>query len=372
MTKHAARNTQLTPRSAFRAPRSGPLVRALLAWFSANARDLPWRRTRDPYAIWVSEIMLQQTQVVTVIPYWRRWMRELPTLRSVAKARPAKLRKLWEGLGYYTRVRNLQRAARQVVEKHRGRFPQNFDDILALPGIGRYTAGAIASIAFNQPRPILDGNVMRVLARLFAIRSNVRQGQAKAQLWQLAAELVSHASRITHDGSPCSALNQSLMELGAVICAPRRPRCDACPLARLCVGRRLGLAAKLPNNGRRAKSEARHIAAFLVSRRGRILARQRPAGGINAHFWELPNVELHGQHQNLARCAHGALGIELRTTKPLCVVSHNIARYRIRVEVFTGELLRPLPKGRWLTPAELRQKAFTGLDRKVLRRLRLA
>lgn len=372
MTKHAARNTQLIPRSAFRAPRSGPLVRALLAWFSANARDLPWRRTRDPYAIWVSEIMLQQTQVVTVIPYWRRWMRDLPTLRSVAKAKPAKLRKLWEGLGYYTRVRNLQRAARQIIEQHDGKFPENFDDILALPGIGRYTAGAIASIAFNQPRPILDGNVMRVLARLFAIRSNVRQRQAKAQLWQLAAELVSHASRITHDGSPCSALNQSLMDLGAVICAPRRPRCDACPLARLCVGRRLSFAEKLPNNSKPARSKARRVAAFLVSRRGRVLARQRAAGVVNAHFWELPNVELRGKRQNLARCARETLGIEPRATQPLCVVSHNITRYRIRVEVFAGKLLRPLPKARWLSPAALRGNAFTGLDRKILRRLRLA
>jgi A/G-specific adenine glycosylase len=195
------------------------LVSALLAWFSVNARDLPWRRTRDPYAIWVSEIMLQQTQVKTVLPYWERWMRELPTIEAVAKARSDKIHKLWEGLGYYTRARNLQKAARQIVAQHdvrsetrrrRGnesqtenkletphvvsyKFPDNFDDVLALPGIGRYTAGAICSIAFNQPTPILDGNVIRVLTRVFGIGENPREKKTNAQLWQLAEELVGRA-----------------------------------------------------------------------------------------------------------------------------------------------------------------------------------
>ena len=141
----------------------------MLDWFAANARDLPWRRTRDPYAIWVSEIMLQQTQVKTVIPFWNRWLRELPTIEAAAKAPSEKIHKLWEGLGYYTRVRNLQKAAQVIVEKHGGKFPENFDDVLELPGIGRYTAGAICSIAFNQPTPILDGNVIRVLTRIFGI-----------------------------------------------------------------------------------------------------------------------------------------------------------------------------------------------------------
>ena len=151
------------------------LVPLLLTWFSANARDLPWRRTRDPYAIWVSEIMLQQTQVKTVMPYWERWMRELPTIQAAASASPDKIHKLWEGLGYYTRVRNLQKAARQIVEEHDGKFPDNFNDVLALPGIGRYTAGAICSIAFNQPKPILDGNVIRVLTRAFGIGENPKE-----------------------------------------------------------------------------------------------------------------------------------------------------------------------------------------------------
>ena len=205
------------------------LVPLLLDWFAANARDLPWRRTRDPYPIWVSEIMLQQTQVKTVIPFWNRWMRELPTVEAAAKASPAKIHKLWEGLGYYIRVRNLQEAAKQIVAECRRRdnesqnkigngkseignpsetphvvsykFPEKFDDVLALPGIGRYTAGAICSIAFNQPTPILDGNVIRVLTRIFGIAENPREKETNAQLWKLAAELVTRAPLVTYQAN---------------------------------------------------------------------------------------------------------------------------------------------------------------------------
>jgi len=180
---------QLTPHQR----KTTAIVSKLLDWFSTNARDLPWRRTRDPYAIWVSEIMLQQTQVKTVMPYWNRWMRKLPTLEAAAKAPSAKIHKLWEGLGYYTRVRNLQKAAQVIMEKHGGKFPEKFDDVLALPGIGRYTAGAICSIAFNQPTPLLDGNVIRVLTRIFGIAENPKEKQTNTQLWTLAEELVCRA-----------------------------------------------------------------------------------------------------------------------------------------------------------------------------------
>jgi len=281
------------------------LVSALLDWFSANARDLPWRRTRDPYAIWVSEIMLQQTQVKTVVPYWERWMRKLPTVQAAANASPDKIHKLWEGLGYYTRVRNLQKAARQIMEKHDGKFPQNFDDVLALPGIGRYTAGAICSIAFNQPTPILDGNVIRVLTRVFGISENPREKKTKAQLWRLAEELVGRAACSRFIGVPSpprrgrdtapyhSFLNQSLMELGALVCTPRQPQCRICPMKKLCVAFRENRVEELPNLGRRTAATARRFIAFAVNRQGRFLVRQRPAGVVNAHLWEFPNVEIH-------------------------------------------------------------------------------
>src|SRR5579872_2018255 len=289
------------------------IVPLLLAWFEQNARDLPWRRTRDPYAIWVSEIMLQQTQVRTVLPFWERWMRQLPTIRSLATAKPDRIHKLWEGLGYYTRVRNMQKAARVMVSEHRGRFPTAFENVLQLPGIGPYTAGAICSIAFNQPRPILDGNVIRVLTRLDGIAGNPRDRKVNAHLWSLAESLVQRAdarSRQTPPGPAktdaagpianhrsqtaneyaCSHLNQSLMELGALVCTPRDPHCQVCPLANLCVARRKGLVNLLPGKAPRAAVTKRRFVSFVVRYNGKVLVRRRPAGVVNGHLWEFPNI----------------------------------------------------------------------------------
>jgi len=425
------------------------LVPALLGWFSQNARDLPWRRTRDPYAIWVSEIMLQQTQVKTVIPYWKRWMRELPTIKATANASPGKIHKLWEGLGYYTRVRNLHKAARQIVEKHNGKFPDNFDDVLALPGIGRYTAGAICSIAFNQPAPILDGNVIRVLTRVFGIAKNPREKKTNAQLWRLAEELVVHASRITHhvssslsrtsrlrytsprqgtkdedeERSARSHFNQSLMELGALVCTPRNPQCPVCPVKKLCVAFRENCAEELPNLGKRTTATARRFIAFVVGQRGRFLVRQRPAGVVNAHLWEFPNVEIvPNQRSSPAKRDESAhyfrkksqsrltstlrsiatedgsaatvqepdleiiraaksLGIEPPTLQPLCTVKHSITRYRITLEAFRVQLggrssttpknfgtrrARPSETGVWQSPAQMKRLAFTSAHKKLV------
>src|SRR3974390_1560339 len=195
------------------------IVKSLLEWFSKNARDLPWRKTTDPYCIWVSEIMLQQTQVKTVLPYWERWMKAVPDIRALARAKPEKLHKLWEGLGYYTRVRNMHKAAQEIVTNYSARFPHTFDDVLALPGIGRYTAGAICSIAFNQAKPILDGNVIRVLTRLYGIGGNPREPKTNAKLWSLAEQLVLQAvtlrngqgaRRTQHTTRPCGTPLSSL------------------------------------------------------------------------------------------------------------------------------------------------------------------
>jgi len=364
-----------TRSSELQASKVRKLVPALLTWFNQNARDLPWRRTRDPYAIWISEIMLQQTQVKTVIPYWERWMRELPTIQSVAKVSPAKLHKLWEGLGYYARVRNLQKAAQQIIAQHNGKFPKNFDDILELPGIGRYTAGAIASIAFNQPRPILDGNVIRVLTRIFGIGTDPREKKTNARLWQLAGELVDHASRTTHHVAPCSHLNQSLMELGALICTPRSPNCVVCPVQKLCVARKENRQDQLPNLSKRAAATERRFLAFVVVRDGKFLVRQRPARVVNAHLWEFPNVEAGAR---LAEPQHAtARAPQLRTTsnKPLCIIKHSITRYRITLEAWRAELTNGAPasgsarRGRWLSLRQLHKLAFTSAHKKILARL---
>ena len=279
------------------------LVPLLLDWFAANARDLPWRRTRDPYAIWVSEIMLQQTQVKTVIPFWERWLSELPTIEAAAKAPSAKIHKLWEGLGYYTRVRNLQKAALVIVEKHGGKFPGKFDEVLALPGIGRYTAGAICSIAFNQPKPILDGNVIRVLTRIFGIGENPKEKTTNARLWQLAEELVltHHAKHRKIRGrakNSASHFNQSLMELGALVCTPRNPQCLICPVNKFCIAFKENRTEELPNLGKREAATARTFFAFVIERNGKFLVRQRPVGVVNAHLWEFPNVETNGKKKD--------------------------------------------------------------------------
>jgi A/G-specific adenine glycosylase len=365
---HSALHVASKQREDGRTPHSTQLVPALLTWFATNARDLPWRRTRDPYAIWVSEIMLQQTQVKTVIPYWERWLGELPTIEALAKAHPDKIHKLWEGLGYYTRVRNMQKAAQQIVTEHGGRFPETFDAVLALPGIGRYTAGAICSIAFNQPTPILDGNVIRVLTRVYGIATDPREKQTTARLWQLAEELVLHASRTTHHASPCSHLNQSLMELGALICTPRSPQCEVCPVNKFCIARKENLQEQLPNLGKRAATTERRYLAFVVERDGKFLVRQRPKGVVNAHLWEFPNLEVGARVCDPQHAAAKELGFSTTAAKPLHTIKHSITRYRITLEAWHAEVATPSAKipGRWLTPKQLHQLAFTSAHKKIL------
>ena len=353
--------------------KSKKLVALLLDWFSTSARDLPWRRTHDPYAIWVSEIMLQQTQVKTVMPYWERWMRKLPTIKAAAAAHPDKLHKLWEGLGYYTRVRNLQKAAQAIVEQHGGKFPESFDAVLALPGIGRYTAGAICSIAFNQPTPLLDGNVIRVLTRIFGIAENPKEKQTNAKLWELAEQLVVNSqSVIGHSPYNCSHLNQSLMELGALICTPRSPQCLICPVRKLCVAFKEGRTEELPNLGKREVATARHFMAFAVEHKGKFLVRQRPAGVVNAHLWEFPNVEVGTRScepQELF-AELNALGIadpRAELLKPLATIKHSITRYRITVKAFLISLAKAPRKttGVWKSPAQLDLLAFTAAHKKL-------
>jgi A/G-specific adenine glycosylase len=396
-------------RSGATAPK---LVSALLDWFAANARDLPWRRTRDPYAVWVSEIMLQQTQVKTVIPFWERWMKELPTIEAAAKADSAKIHKLWEGLGYYTRVRNLQKAAQVIVAECRRRgnesqtgnkletphvvsynFPEKYEDVLALPGIGRYTAGAICSIAFNQPTPILDGNVIRVLTRLFGIGENPKEKETNARLWKLAEELVNCANErwgetpgepvLAHqrqettareDARPtkdenCSHLNQSLMELGALICTPRNPQCLVCPVKKLCVAFKENRVEELPNLGKREAATARHFIAFAIERDGRFLVQQRPAGVVNAHLWEFPNAEVTGTKPDAVAVGKNVFGSAPAAAQPLCTVKHSITRYRITLEAFRIHIKSVPPKiaGAWKTRAQMEALAFTSAHRKVLR-----
>ncbi|HXG47768.1 MAG TPA: A/G-specific adenine glycosylase, partial [Methylomirabilota bacterium] len=350
------------------------LVAALLEWFQGSARDLPWRRTLDPYAIWVSEIMLQQTQVKTVIPYWERWMAALPDVRALATARPERVLKLWEGLGYYARARNLQKAAQQIVERHGGLFPRDFDDILKLPGVGRYTAGAIGSIAFNQPVPILDGNVIRVLTRIFHVTGDPRSKAVNRQLWALAEALVREAATRPFASpqaaaGPCSALNQSLMELGATVCIARVPACPACPVQSHCAARREGVAERLPHRRKPATVTARRFAAFLVARNGRFLVRQRPANGVNAGLWEFPNLELISTRRTARLAFEELFGRRPARLVRVGRLKHSITRYRMTLEVYSAPAdpaQLAAPGGRWVRAADLAKLAFAAAHRRIV------
>jgi A/G-specific adenine glycosylase len=256
----------------------------LLRWYRAHRRDLPWRRSADPYAVWISESMLQQTRVETVIPYYERFLARFPDAHTLARAELDEVLELWTGLGYYSRARNLHRAAAQLVRDHDGELPDDPEALRRLPGVGRYTAGAVASIAFDRPEPVVDGNVARVLTRLRDIRADVRSAPVVRRLWQEAAELAA--------GPAPGDLNQALMELGATVCTPRRPRCRDCPLRRPCAARRAGDPESLPSKAPKPPPRPLVAVAGRVVRRGRLLAVQRPPAGLLGGLWELPGGEL--------------------------------------------------------------------------------
>ncbi len=355
------------------------LAPALIEWFARNARDLPWRRTLNPYAIWVSEIMLQQTQVKTVIPYWERWMQALPDVAALAAAPEQHVLKLWEGLGYYTRVRNLQKAARHILAEHAGQFPRDRDAVLALPGVGRYTAGAITSIALNAPAPILDGNVIRVLTRLFGIAGNPHDKATNAHLWNLATRLVEAAadSQLSTLNSqlllagPCSALNQSLMELGATLCTPQHPQCTVCPVRTHCAAHREQRVNELPNLAPRVAATRRVFHTFVVEQDGKLLVTQRPAGVVNARLWEFPNLEVTGQSDTPTASLKRLWHITARC-EPMFEVKHTITRYRITQRVFRVRWAAAdgiSTHARWLDLEEMNALPFTSAHRRILQRV---
>lgn len=263
----------------------------LLRWYHRHRRDLPWRRTRDPYHIWVSEIMLQQTRVETVIPYYLRFIEQFPTIEALAEAPEDEVLKAWEGLGYYSRARNLQAAVREVRDKYGGQVPDSKEQISALKGIGPYTAGAILSIAFNQPEPAVDGNVMRVLARYFLLREDIAKGSTRVYMEQLARELIPPGE--------AGDFNQALMELGATVCTPKAPHCLTCPVMAHCAGRLAGEELELPVKSRAKPPRLEHRLAAIVEgngeREGCIAVRKRGEAGLLARMWELPHIETPGR-----------------------------------------------------------------------------
>ena len=255
----------------------------LLDWYNTHRRDLPWRESTDPYRVWVSEIMLQQTRVAAVLPYYRRWMEALPDVAALAAVEEDRLMKLWEGLGYYSRARNLQRAAKVVMENHGGRFPDTFEGLRALPGIGDYTAGAVASIAFHRPVPAVDGNVLRITARLAALGEDILSPGGRRLFTDMVAELV--------PPDRPGDFNQALMDLGATVCLPNgQPDCGACPLAALCAAHAAGRETDFPVKRKKQTRRREEMTVYLLLREGRIALRRREARGLLAGLWEFPHI----------------------------------------------------------------------------------
>jgi A/G-specific adenine glycosylase len=353
---------------------AGPLRRwavpRLLDWFARQQRPLPWRKDRDPYRIWVSEVMLQQTQAAVVASYFERFLEAFPTLADLARADEQDVLRLWEGLGYYRRARDLHASARKLLADHAGHFPDDPEVLGGLPGFGRYTCNAVLSQAFDRRLPILEANSQRVLSRLFARREDPRQGPARRWLWQ-AAETLLPARRV-------GEFNQALMELGALVCTPTAPRCGECPLAGRCQARRLGEQESIPARAAApAVTEVREV-AVVVRRAERVLLVQRPAAGRWANLWEFPHAPLRdGESHERAteRLLTELTGIEARLGLELQTIRHGVTRFRITLVCFEAEHVAGefrssfYQQGLWLTPAELAGHPVSAPQRRLARSL---
>ncbi len=260
------------------------LQKKLLQWFLKNARPLPWRRKYTPYEVWVSEIMLQQTQVETALPYFKHWMKTFPTVKSLAESDEKKVLKAWQGLGYYSRARNIHESAKLIMQKYNGNFPENYDDILSLKGVGRYSAGAIASIAFNQEKPIVDGNVLRVLSRVYAIKKPIDVAKNRELFWELQTKLIPKGQ--------ARYFNQALMELGALICSTKNPSCAVCPIQEFCKAAKNDTAENYPVRKFRKKTVKISASALVLKRDGKFFIQKRPLGEIMGGLWEFPEWKL--------------------------------------------------------------------------------
>lgn len=330
-------------------PRAARVRRRLLAWYDKHQRSMPWRaikgQTPNPYHVLVSEAMLQQTQVATVVAYFDRFVEALPTVGDLANAKEQQVLRLWQGLGYYRRARNLHAAARVIVQDHGGMVPDTVEALLKLPGVGRYTAGAIASIAYNQPAPILDGNVARVFARLFLIEQPIDDAQTRNTLWRLSEDLVPKKRP--------GDFNQSVMELGALVCTKANPSCDTCPLSGECDARQSGRVSEVPVPTKRKAPVAVHHHIFAVERNGRFLFQQRPATGLWSNMWQMPTVEdwsAKVEGKTIKQWMHDQLSLE--TTSPMLIdaFKHQTTHRTIRLHIWhmkaTSGRLRP-GSGKW-------------------------
>lgn len=344
-----------------------PIARKLLRWYAARRRKLPWRRRPRPYAVWVAEIMAQQTRLESMLPYYRRWMRRFPSLRALARSSEQDVLAMWEGLGYYSRARNLRRAAQLVMRQHGGRLPRGIDQLRALPGIGRYTAGAIASLAFGADEPAVDGNAMRVLARLFDVAEAANSTTAQQRFWSLARQHL--------PSGRAAEYNQALMDLGASLCSPRNPACGECPLSAECLAYKRGTQLLRPVKAAPKQLPVRNYVSVAILRNGKVLLHRRPPSGLLAGMWEFPNVVTQSKTV-FTSTLRRQLGVDLKLRSQLGTFEHAYSHFAARCNAYLGALpKRPKVLSapyRWVTLRQLGKLPMGKLDRSIANALRNA
>ena len=352
-------------------PRPEILSRDLLRWFRSDARDLPWRKTTDPYKIWLSEIILQQTRVAQGLPYYERYVATFPTVQDLAAASEDEVLKLWEGLGYYSRARNLHKAAQRVVEEYDGEMPKTAQWLQLLPGVGRYTACAIASIAFGEHVPVVDGNVKRVLSRLFNLDACIDTTEMEQELWNIAASLVPEEAP--------GDFNQAMMELGARICTPKKPNCESCPVLSQCNARKWGVENLRPVRKPKKKVPHKELVAAIIQKDDTYLILKRPTQGMLGGLWEFPTDEIQrGEtHQEaLCRGMKETLGVSVHPGGLITTVKHAYTHFKITLNVYrcTPEKGRLKAKKhdefRWINAADFDHYTFPKANHKFLDLLR--
>ncbi len=340
---------------------------SLLAWFSENKRYMPWRESRDPYNIWLSEVMLQQTRVEQATPYYLKFIEAFPTVDALAKADLHDVLMLWEGLGYYSRGRNLHKAAQTVSQRYGGHFPESYDGLLSLPGVGPYTAAAVASIAFMKPHAVVDGNVTRVISRLLGFQEDVRSNSSKSYIQKTADTLL--------DPVDPGDFNQAVMELGSLVCTPTRPKCDACPLSPMCVARKMAQTDIIPYKAPKAKVPHHQIVVAIISNdRGQVLISKRPVNAMLGGLWEFPGGKVNPDEtlvQALHREIEEELGIRIDVKREFMQLKHAYSHFKITMHAYLCALTDGIPKAkasteiRWVEHDQLGEFPFPKANRQL-------
>ncbi|MDX2128986.1 MAG: A/G-specific adenine glycosylase [Chloroherpetonaceae bacterium] len=346
------------------------LNKFLLKWFRENKRNLPWRLERNPYKIWISEVMLQQTQVSTVIPYYLRFLERFPTIDALANAPINDLMKLWEGLGYYSRAKNLKLAAQAIIEKYGGNLPQSKNELLNLKGFGDYTSGSVASIAFGERCTAIDGNVLRVISRLFEIRTDITKPETKHQIEKIVYDLLPARNP--------GEFNEALMEFGALICTPKKPNCIGCPLRVYCKAYESASVGELPFKPKKPKIPHKEIAVAVVKKGEKVLIAKRPEGGLLPNLWEFPGGKIEPNETAEACCQRELLeetGLTIEVQDKITSVKHSYTHFKITLHAFWATVIKGTARAkasqeiRWVKLTELNLFAFPKANQEVLKKI---